>query len=231
MRHHGTTRGNDDEIERRVEAGEFYASELGIVGREFAEERAVASHFRRACAGMQSREDGAVVRGGEGDEVPDVLRAAEPLDVITAHEPAHAEADEIELPPARHVAGGELGELLAEFFDRRLTAIRRKIGRENFAALGAKMAGHPRHVAGVRVDAVDEHDGIVFRLRRHGRGIEKRERGADEGDDLHRGNYSRRRKWRTSKSAVRSGTSTSSNASSNGGKKASPSTSRKTTLR
>ena len=149
------------------------------------------------------REDRAVVRRGKRDEVLDAIESAEPLHIVAAHQPAHAETDEIELSRAELLPRKSV-DLRGERLETGLRPVGREVERVDLPALLAEVLRQPLHVALGIGDAVDEEDGIaIWRgLRRGARGtVEKRERGAEPGGEGHavgcsvgRGRWQRRRK-------------------------------------
>ena len=178
--------GDDDGVERGVEAGELEAAEDVGVAFEVAEKGAVRAHLADADAGMKPGGAGALVRGGEGDEVVDALCAAEALDVVAGDEAAHAEGDEVETLVGQ-LAVGEGGELLGEFLDGDHAGAAIEGGGEDRAAAGAQVFGEAAHAAGVGVDAVDQDDGAQGRVGCGGGGVELRKGSGEPGDELHGG--------------------------------------------
>src|SRR5437762_771952 len=91
--HFRTGRRKNDEIEWRIERSEFDRFKLVGIACEIAEKRAARTHFAAALIRHETREECPVMRSGKRHEMIDALQTAQPLHIVTADEPAHAESD------------------------------------------------------------------------------------------------------------------------------------------
>ena len=150
-----TAGGNNHQIEWRADGGEPNAVQNCRIAIQVVEKVTARTHLARSRISPQERRPGAVVRRGNRDESLHTFQTAEPLKIVTGHQPAHAEGDQIDGLAGRDSSANLNGKLVCQFVDPGVSIVGDQVQRIRPQPLAPKPGNHMAKQPFCVVDPVD----------------------------------------------------------------------------
>jgi hypothetical protein len=151
----GTTGGNNHQIEWRPDGRQLNAVQNSRIAVQILQEVTAGAHLTCSRIPPQERRPGAVVRRGNRDESLYAFQTTQPLKIVTCHEPAHAEAHQIDKPAGRNSGTNISGKLVREFVDPGVSIVGDEVQRMHLQPFALKPGNHMTEQPVCVVDPVD----------------------------------------------------------------------------